>query len=143
MDDPPRSVIPPVIDADSAGWWEGVRRGVITLQQCGACRRFRFPPLPSCPYCGCRESEETTASGLGRIYSWVTVHRSLAPEFVGEEPYTIVTVELDEGPRIFGRLVDGRPDAGERVKATFYSVDQTVLVGFVPTMPEGGPGDSK
>jgi hypothetical protein len=38
------------------------------------------------------------------VYSWVVVHIALDPAFAGEVPYAIVTVDLEEGPRVFARF---------------------------------------
>jgi uncharacterized OB-fold protein len=54
------------------------------------------------------------------VYSWVGVQRALTPDFEGEVPYTIATVELDEGARAFGRLDGSEPTPpGGAVVATF------------------------
>ena len=130
MSDAQRGFIAPTVDADSSLWWEGLKRGVLVLHRCSECGRDRCPPLPACPYCGSPRKPVVAASGLGRIYSWTTVRRSLSPQFAGDEPYTILTVQLDEGPRIFGRLLSGQPQAEAKVKAAFYEVEETTLVGF-------------
>lgn len=127
---PQRATVPPVTDADSEPWWQGVREGRLLLQRCDACGRCRFPPLPDCPYCGAAGHRVETASGRGRIYSWITVNRALSERFAGQEPYTVVTVDLDEGGRIFGRLLEGAAVPDGRVEAVFYSVDDVALVGF-------------
>jgi uncharacterized OB-fold protein len=45
------------------------------------------------------------ASGLGVIHSWTVSHHAFHPSFVAELPYTLVTVDLDEGVRALGRWV--------------------------------------
>lgn len=125
-------LIEPMVDRDSADWWEGLAHGQLLLQACLDCGRIRFPPMPSCPYCGGFSAQDHNASGHGQLYSWVVVHRALHPEYVGEVPYTIAAVDLDDGPRIFGRFV-GETDrlaAGFRVKAHFYSVNGRHMLGF-------------
>jgi uncharacterized protein len=128
-----RGFIAPAMDADSAIWWEGLQRKVLLLQRCSDCGRRRCPPLPSCPYCGGPDSSVVAAAGRGSIYSWTTVHRSLAPQFADDEPYTVLTVQLDEGPRLFARLLHGKPTAGAPVQASFYEVAGRTLVGFEVT----------
>jgi hypothetical protein len=67
------------------------------------------------------------------VYSWVTVHRALDPVFGDDVPYTVLAVDLDEGPRIFGRLCgNASPEAGQRVLAVIYAVEGQPLVGFGP-----------
>lgn len=110
----------PIPDADSAFFWEGLRGGRLLLQRCSACARHRFPPMPSCPYCASRSSSIVQAAGRGSIYSWVVVHRAFDPAFAGEVPYTILTVALDEGPKMLGRMTGGaRAAFGGRVKASY------------------------
>lgn len=98
---------PPQPDLVSHFYWDGLRNSRILLQRCESCGRFRFPPMPGCPYCGATGSCETEVSGRGRIYSYVRVHRALTSAMQTEVPYVIAVVELDEGPRIAGRIEDG------------------------------------
>lgn len=99
-------------DEESAAYWEGLRQHRLLLQRCPACGRHRVPALPSCPWCGGVETDTVEAMGQGRIYSWVTVHRPLTATWRHEVPYTVVVVDLAEGCRAIGRLLDGNsPDA--------------------------------
>lgn len=61
------------------------------------------------------------ASGKGRIYSYAVHHRPALPGF--DSPFIIVLVELEEGPRIVGNLLDARPDdieIGRSVELVFH-----------------------
>jgi uncharacterized OB-fold protein len=75
----------------------------------------------------------TESRGLGHVYSWVVVNRTLSPEFADDTPYVIVAVDLDEGARMVGRLLE-RADApiqpGEAVCAVLYTALEQTLVGF-------------
>ena len=133
-----RGVIPPAIDPESAAWWEAVGRGVLTLPRCRANGHDFFPPAPACPYCGGVGYDLHEASGRGQIYSWVVTHRALDPRFKDDVPYTVLVVELEEGPRMFGRLVGPstfEPSADDAVRAVFYEVAGQPLVGFAPEAP--------
>ena len=111
---------PPVADVDSAPFLAGLREHVVNLQRCTECMRVRFPPIPSCPWCGATGSEALIASGAGRVYSWITVYRALTPGMEAEVPYTIATVDLAEGGRMFGRLEGPEPTTpGDDVAAVF------------------------
>lgn len=90
---------------DSSFFWAGLRRGVLLLQRCSSCQRVRFPPLPRCPYCGERASEEVAATGHGTVYSWVVTHHVLHPSMEQNVPYVVATIELAEGARLNARLV--------------------------------------
>jgi uncharacterized OB-fold protein len=94
----------PVVDEDSASFWEGLRRHDVVLQSCERCGRRRFPPMPSCPFCGTPGGVDVVVAGAGTVYSWVGVHRAMTPAFAGEVPYTVATVDLDGGGRVFARV---------------------------------------
>ncbi len=99
-------VMAPASDVDSQFYWDGLTREQLLLQECGICHKRRFPPMPSCPYCGAVETLVREASG-GTVYSWVTVHRAFQPAFAAEVPYTLATVDLDGGGRMVARLEPG------------------------------------
>ena len=123
----------PSIDADSQEWWKALLRHELILHRCQECGRASFPPSPGCPYCGSASFTWIEASGRGTVYSWVVVNLALHPAFTEDAPYTIVAVDLEEGPRIFGRLLPGvEPSAGMPLRARFYPVNDSVLVGFEP-----------
>jgi hypothetical protein len=89
--------------------------------------------MPSCPLCGSAEIEEVEASGRGRIYSWITVHIPLDPAFADDVPYTIVAVDLEEGGRLFGRLLEPDPPdlrGGEELLFEPYQSGDVLLPGF-------------
>ena len=52
-------------------------------------------------------------------------HRAFAAELKPDVPYTVVMVELDDGPYMVGRLVEGEkpPTVGARVAAEFVDTD--------------------
>ncbi|MCD4533017.1 OB-fold domain-containing protein [Nocardioides sp. cx-169] len=113
----------PLIDADSAGFWEATREGRIALCRCTACRAWIPRPMVRCSRC----AEPTTfenVSGLGTIYSYIVVHHPSVPAFAADVPYVVALVELDEGPRLPGILRDAGASAriGERVRAELAEV---------------------
>jgi uncharacterized OB-fold protein len=129
------SVMGPAVDVESRPYWDALRDHRITLQRCTACGRLRFPPMPGCPYCGARGYEREDVSGTGGIYSFVRVHRALTPSMEGEVPYVVAVVELDEGPRMIGRV--DAPDVmavaiGDRVQPRFVDHDAWTELRFTP-----------
>ena len=126
--------LPPTIDADSETWWAAIAEGRLLLPHCTACDLKWFPPTPGCPRCGSAGVTLIQASGKGTVYSWVVVNRALHDAFAGDAPYVILAVDLEEGARIFGRLVgpatEGRLLAGAGLRAVFYQVEGRALVGF-------------
>jgi uncharacterized OB-fold protein len=118
----------PVPDADSAFFWAGLKDRKVLLQRCLNCQRCRFPAMPSCPYCADRKCEIVTASGRGTVYSWIVVHRAFDPAFAAETPYTLATVDLEEGGRIVGRLEGTPAQFGMTVMTSFFEhLDWTEL----------------
>jgi uncharacterized OB-fold protein len=93
-------------------FWAGARRHELRIQRCRACRKAYFFPRPFCPNCSSKDVEWFTASGRGRLYSYVINYRA-PPNFRDIAPYVIAVVELEEGPRLMTNIVgvDPTPDA--------------------------------
>ncbi|HZQ78512.1 MAG TPA: OB-fold domain-containing protein [Acidimicrobiia bacterium] len=126
-----QGVIAPDVDADSGWWWEALSAGRLLLPRCDACAAWFFPPMATCPRCAGTAVRGVEAGGRGTVYSWVVVHVALDPSFAGDVPYTVVAVDLDEGPRLFGRLLgDRRPAAGAPVQAIVEVIGGTAVLGF-------------
>jgi uncharacterized OB-fold protein len=89
-------------------FWDGARRGELRIQRCRSCGRAYFFPRPFCPNCSSRDVEWFTASGKGRLYSYVISHRP-AYGFDDFTPYVIAVVQLDEGPRMMTNIVGVEP----------------------------------
>ncbi len=127
----------PVPDEDSAVYWAALRDRRILVQRCTQCGETRSPRMPGCPQCGSAGAEDVEVRGTGRVYSWVVIHHPLGGLGPDQLPRTIVTVELDEGCRMLGRLV---ASAGEEpvltidlpVEAVFVEQDGWTELAFAP-----------
>jgi uncharacterized OB-fold protein len=110
-------VIPPT--PDTQAYLDGLKSGELLVQRCAGCRKARYPFAPVCPYCHASKSDWTACSGQGTIVSWTRYPRSYLPEFEELVPYFVLCVQLDDGPRIFGRLaeLDVTPTIDARVAA--------------------------
>lgn len=108
----------PVPDSDSQFFWQGLRNDQVLMQNCDSCERFRFPPMPYCPFCRSGSMSIKPISGRGTIYSWIVANRAFAPAFAADVPYTVATVDFEEGVRAAVR-VEGNPDLefGLKVRA--------------------------
>jgi uncharacterized protein len=124
----------PLADEDSAPFWATLRSHRILLQKCASCGEVRFPPMPGCPNCGASDCNHVTASGLGRIYSWIVVHRPLGSISEADVPCTLATVELDEGCRLLGRFT-GDASIDLRVTARYVDHDDWTELAFAPSEP--------
>jgi hypothetical protein len=102
---PAAPVIPLPIDA--AFFWEGVEAGELRIQRCSGCGTLRHPPRPMCPNCRSLEHDYVVSSGKGIVYSFVVHHHPPVP---GKQmPFTVAVVELDEGTRVVGNVIDIDP----------------------------------
>lgn len=77
---------------------------VLFGSRCRECGAYDFPPGRFCPRCSSRSLEHVELSRTGTLHSWSTVYQDPGPSFVGDKPYTIVTVELPEGVRVVSTL---------------------------------------
>jgi uncharacterized OB-fold protein len=88
-----------------------------------------------CPECQADRGVWTEVRPTGLLWSVATYHRALDPAFADEVPYSVALVELDDGPRMYGRL-SGDPETfvlDTPVRATFSDVAPGVtLVGWTP-----------
>jgi uncharacterized protein len=102
--DPGDFVLRPQQNRDTAYFWEGTQAGELRIQTCNACGALRHPPGPACPACGAMDRGHVVASGRGTVFSYV-VHRH--PPVPGRElPILLVVVDLEEGVRMVGELVE-------------------------------------
>ncbi len=111
----PAAALLPAPAADTEAFHRGLDEGRLVLQSCERCRRARYPPAPVCPYCSAREHRWLQVDGGGAVHSWVRYHRAFHPAFASLVPYVVVSMQLDAGPRMFGRLRAGSPSLGSRV----------------------------
>ena len=122
-------VLRPQTNRDTEFFWEGTRLGELRVQRCGACGERRHPPGPACPRCGALEPTYDVVPGRGTVYSYV-VHRH--PPVPGKElPILLVLVELDEGVRMVGELLDAEPEdvkIGAPVEVAWVRVDDELTI---------------
>lgn len=84
-------------------YWEAAAQGNLVLQSCSACGKTRHYPRLLCDHCYSDAVTWKPASGCGTIHSWTVTHHAFHPAFAPELPYTLVTVDLEEGVRALGR----------------------------------------
>ena len=101
----------PTPTADTQPYWDGLNEGRLRLQCCADCGKLRHYPRPVCDACFSMNSTWKDASGNGRVHSWTVTHHAFHPGWKADLPYTLVTVDLDEGVRMQAQL--RRLDASE------------------------------
>ncbi|HRD61913.1 MAG TPA: OB-fold domain-containing protein [Nocardioides sp.] len=119
----------PMVNRDSQFFWDGTKLGELRIQTCNACGAKRFPPGPACQSCPAYDRGYQIAAGTGTVFSYV-VHRH--PPVPGKElPIVIALIELDEGVRMVGEVVDAvsadgqaEIEIGTPLRVEFREVDE-------------------
>ncbi|MFG1704533.1 bifunctional MaoC family dehydratase N-terminal/OB-fold nucleic acid binding domain-containing protein [Nonomuraea sp. M3C6] len=127
----------PAINQDTAFFWEGVQQGELRIQTCADCGELRHPPGPLCPHCRSVNRAHTVATGEGTLYSYVVYHHPPVPG--RETPFVVGVVELPEGVRIVGNVVDCPIEEvviGMPLRVTYRSMDDRLV------LPMWAPGEA-
>ncbi|MFN2561801.1 MAG: bifunctional MaoC family dehydratase N-terminal/OB-fold nucleic acid binding domain-containing protein [Jatrophihabitans sp.] len=124
-------VLRPAISQDTAFFWEGTSAGELRIQHCPTCGRLRHPPGPMCPSCGAEKQDWVVAGGRGTVFSYVVHHH---PKVPGKQPpFVVALVELDEGVRMLGELIDVDPasvSVGLPVQVALTKIDDELTLPF-------------
>lgn len=107
----------------------GLAAGQLRYQRCEACGAALTGQRYACTRCASPRLAWCDAAGTGTVYAVSTVHRAPTEAFRARVPYTLVLVDLDEGPRV---MAHGAPGLviGERVVARPMQVDAQPLIRF-------------
>ncbi|GII79376.1 DNA-binding protein [Sphaerisporangium rufum] len=119
----------PAVGRDTAFFWEGVRQGELRIQKCAGCGTLRHPPGPVCPSCRSTERAHVVASGRGEVFSYVVHHAPPVPGLA--TPFVVAVVQLPEGVRIVGNVVECEPakvEIGMPVRVTFREMDDEFVL---------------
>jgi uncharacterized OB-fold protein len=117
-------------------WRETPSRYNLIGKKCGNCGKVFFPPREICPKCrraSMGKMEQLQLSGKGKVMSFSIIHDGL-PEFHMMIPYTVAIIDLDEGARITGQIVDCKPESveiGSEVKAVFRKLGEEGPCGII------------
>lgn len=119
----------PAVNEDTRFFWDGVEQGELRIQTCADCGTLRHPPGPMCPVCRSAARTHTVASGRGVLYSYVVHHHPPVPG--RETPFAVGVVELPEGVRIVGNVVDcpiDKLEVGMPLRVTFLRMDDRLVL---------------
>lgn len=117
---------------DTGWWWDALARDELLVPECRSCGNRFFPPQAFCNNCGSSDVHGASTEGLGKVYSWVVIHRPFSPERADEVPYAIVAVDLDDGGRLIGRYRSDLADLRDAlpVRALAYEDHGDKVLGF-------------
>lgn len=99
----------PVLEGLTGEFYAWCRQGELRFQRCTDCGSFRHVPRELCAQCNSFAWEWARSSGRGTVYTWTVVQRALHPAFVNDTPLAPVVVEMEEGVRLLGNMVDCAP----------------------------------
>jgi hypothetical protein len=86
-------------------FWAFVQERALHVQRCDDCAHHWYPPAASCPTCLSENWQWVPVAGKGRLISWTVFHKQYFKPL--PPPYTIVAVELVEGPILVADIGDG------------------------------------
>jgi len=118
----------PVPTSEDGEFWRRARRQELALPQCRACGNVWFPAYTRCPACLSRDIDWVAASGHGEVFAFTVFHRPYVRSFADDVPYHVVLVRLDEGPFVYGNVVEGDVAVGLQVEVVFDDVSGEIAL---------------
>lgn len=108
---------------------DGLESQLVRYQQCRQCGQAQTLARYACQGCGSQSLDWLEACGHATVRAATVVARAPSDAFRALAPYTLVIVQLDEGPRLMGHAEAGMR-IGTRVKAHFFRHQERVLLRF-------------
>jgi uncharacterized protein len=120
----------PSINPESKEFWESANNGVFKMQYCIECEKAQYYPRSKCKFCHSFELDYKQFSKKGQIVSYSIVYRGPSEDY--PVPYTLGLVNLEDGTKIFGRIIHNNPlKMGTEVEVDFEPLnDEYSLLNF-------------
>jgi uncharacterized protein len=134
----------PVLDDETAAFWQGSIAGRLVLQRCRQCGAVQHYPRWTCTTCHSSDLEDMEASGEGTVYTRTIVRQAHIEPFKSMVPYVVALIELDEGPRMMSNVVGCGPEdvkIGARVRVLFEPVSDDAAVPLFELAPDPAAND--
>jgi uncharacterized OB-fold protein len=126
---------PPASD-EVAPLWDATRRSELVLPWCTSCEQPFWYPRAVCPRCLGDDIDWRAARGDGVIYATSVQHLPGPGRDAADGPYVVALVDLREGVRMMGNVLDCAPDdvhVGLAVRVTWQPLsDGRQLPQFAP-----------
>jgi len=114
----------PTGDALAREYFAACAEGRLLLQECPRCGHRQHYPRALCTRCAATP-QWLQARGGGEIYSFSVVRQMGTRPFSRNAPYVLALVDLDEGPRLLGTVLECELDEveiGRRVHAVIHRI---------------------
>lgn len=111
---------------------DGLAQGQLRYQRCKDCGTAQTLSRLACTACGSPRLAWRQASGRGTVVAASVVSRAPSDTFRPLVPYTLVLVELAEGPQVVGHALPGTA-IGDQVQANTFAHEQRRLLRFSPS----------
>lgn len=117
-------------------WRENESRYNMVGFKCHNCGKTYFPPRAICPLCHRKsvgKMEEVKLKGTGKVFSVTEVQDSLE-ELSMMKPYLVAIVEMDEGTKVLGQVIDCEGcdvEIGTPVRATLRKLSEEGPSGII------------
>ena len=130
----------PEIQPYSQAFWDGTKEHKLRIQHCNSCNENIFYPRRDCPNCWSQDLGWVDASGRAIIYSFSVTYEGVEEMFVDDLPIVLAWLDLPEGIRMHGNLVDCDPDEikiGMEVEVVFREVTDDVTLPYWRPVGQG------
>ena len=121
LPDPDHPVVKP--------FWDGCRDRKLLVQRDRETGLYHWPPKPG--YWKHGRLQWVEAKGTGTVYTYVIGSEPFLPAFKDMLPHIMTVVELDEGPRLVGYMIDCTPaemKIGMPVRVVFRPLTERVTL---------------
>ncbi len=114
-------------------WREIPQRYRFEANMCSQCGIKFFPPRQICPDCKSRDLEKTKLAEKGKVLTYTIIHVPPS-QFSDQSPYVIGIVELEDGVKLTGQIVDcdfSEVKTGMKVRPEFRKLFQEGHAGIL------------
>ena len=107
-------------EVNSASFYQFLTEKKLMASMCKKCQALYLPPHPICIKCHGNEMEWVEMKGKGKLATFTAVavgqSRTIEEGYSRDNPYLVGIVELDEGPKISGRILGIDAKKPENIK---------------------------
>lgn len=126
----------PVVNTWAKPFWDAAQQERLIIQKCNSCGEHVFYPRIACPHCSADELEWVEVSGKGTVYSFTVVEANAPSAFLGDMPYVVAVIRLQEGVQMLSNVIGCDPHSvvcDMPVEVTFEKLsDEFTLPKFKP-----------